>query len=191
MNEFIESLTAEVDANRAMFEALCVACTPEQLGRRGEGDTWNVRDHIAHLASYDQAALLRLAPEAAATLGAKLDVESDEWNHAEVEHRRGRDRTTLRAEMAELRAQTLALLASLPEDRLEQEVPFPPDARRDAGQVPLRLWLERWSKHDMVHARAILAAVPELAGNADFQAWLADDPMLEALTRHNGVARAE
>ena len=35
----------------------------------------------------------------------------------------------------------------------------------------------------MIHAREMLEAIPEIGANSDFQSWLADDPLLEALQR--------
>ncbi len=35
----------------------------------------------------------------------------------------------------------------------------------------------------MIHAREMLTALPELAASADFQSWLAEDPLLDALER--------
>ena len=91
--------------------------------------------------------------------------------------------------MAERRAECLGLLLKLPPRGLKRTVWFPGEARRSAGEVPLRLWLERWSKHDMIHAGEILRATPSLGARSDFEDWLRDDPVLDAIARTDGGAR--
>ncbi len=191
MEPAIADLIDELEANRAMFTALCLACGPGDVMRAGPGDHWSVRDHVAHVASYDQLVIGHLAsgerPSLASSdpsLGVLMD--GDAWNAAEIERRESRDTTSLLDEMEQLRARSLEMLAASSASDVKREVYFPGDARRAPGPVPLRLWLRYWSKHDMLHAQAIVRAIPQLAANADFQAWLADDPLLEALNRETG-----
>jgi len=188
----LTALLEEADANRAMLQALCRFLAPEDLGRRGPADSWSVGNHVAHLAAADRRALLHLAPALAATLfedDSALDL--DAWNQREVQRRRTRTPGALRAEMADLRAQVLTLLTALAPEDLDHEVFFPGDARRDAGPVPLGLWLHQWAKHDLIHARAILRAVPALAAHPDFRAWSLDDPVVDAIERESGIARRD
>ncbi len=185
----IARLREELEANRSMFTALCLAvegyfdtCAP--------GDVWSIGAHVAHIASYDQLALHQLAP-AVAPAPAARDVTADAWNAQQVRLRSGRSRRSLVAEMARRRGDCLALLGQLPAGDLRRTVWFPGEARRRAGAVPLRLWLDRWSKHDMVHAHAILRAAPAPAGREDFDNWLRDDPVLEALDRTAPAVRRD
>ena len=47
----------ELEANRAMFEALCQACQGERLERAVPSGHWTVQDHLAHVASFDELAV--------------------------------------------------------------------------------------------------------------------------------------
>lgn len=185
----VARLIEELEANRAMFVALCLAAEA-RFGERMEADRWSIGDHVAHIASYDQLALHYLAPSVAPS-PAEGDQDADDWNAQQVRMRVGRSRMSLVAEMAERRADCLTLLERLPAAQLRRGVWFPGEARRAAGAVPLRLWLERWSKHDMVHARAVLRASPTLGAAADFENWLRDDPVLEALDRTAATQHGE
>lgn len=185
MDQAAAALLEELEANRAMFGALCRACSEEWLARPLPGGRWTVGDHIAHIGSYDQLAVHHLSPPAArdSLMEGAAALATDAWNEIEVQRRAGMGRATLLAEMAERRAESLRLLGGLAAADLQRDVYFPGDAQRTAGTVPLRLWLQRWSKHDMLHALAMLRAIPELEAHPDFQAWLADDPLLEAVER--------
>lgn len=189
MDAAIETLIDELEANRAMFAALCRACSAAQLQRMTAAGRWTVLDQVAHVASYDRLAirhLTKLAGVQAPSGESMEDGDADDWNEGEVRRRQGRSSAALLAEMDELRGESLALLGAMREDDLDEEVFFPGDSRRSAVTVPLRLWLQRWSKHDMVHATAMLEAVAELAAHSDFQSWLRDDPVLNALGREEG-----
>jgi hypothetical protein len=180
-NAAITRLLEELEANRAMFAALCLA-VETRFKDRAERDAWCIGDHVAHLASYDQVALHQLAPGVAPP-PSDDDQDADAWNAQQVRMRVGRSRLSLVGEMTQRRSDCLTLLSRLPEKELRRAVWFPGEARRSAGSVPLRLWLERWSKHDMVHGRAILRATTTLGPQSDFENWLRDDPVLEALDR--------
>ena len=187
MDAAITATIEELEANRAMLTALIRCCPAEQIDRPVPASAWRVRDYIAHLAAADQiaAAYLRAARSgengAEATQGRNLD----QWNGAEVRQRAGHSVPVLLAEMESRREQSVALLAALNDVVLDHEIYFPGDARRSPGPIPLRLWLQAWSKHDLLHARDILQALPSLAAHADFQAWLTDDPLLDAINRRS------
>jgi uncharacterized damage-inducible protein DinB len=180
----IANLLDELDANRAMFDALCVLCRGAKLDQPTADGGWTVGDHIAHIASYDQVLIAYLQPADDAPQPGALG--SDAWNEEQVARRAGHPPETLRREMAGLREHSLDLLAALDDSALRREIHHSGDARREPGLIPLRLWLQRWSKHDMIHARVMLSALPDLATHPDFQSWLADDPVLEALQRQEG-----
>lgn len=181
MDAVIARLCEELEANRSMFVALCTAAE-DRFAQSIADDQWSVGEQVAHIAAFDQIALHHLAPTVA-TLPPGAKVDGDAWNGREVRRRAGRTRQSLVGEMAERRAECDALLTRLPAKELRRSVRFPGDARRSAGRVPLRLWLEQWSKHDMIHGRAILQATSGLPGESDFENWLRDDPVLEALER--------
>lgn len=185
MDTTIVGTIEELEANRAMFTALVRCCPTHPLDRPVPESAWRVRDYLAHLAAADQiaAVYLRAARSgesgAAATQGRNLD----QWNETEVRQRAGRSIPVLLAEMESRREQSVALLAELADADLDHEIYFPGDARRSPGPILLRLWLQAWSKHDLLHARDLLRALPSLAANADFQAWLAEDPLVDAIDR--------
>ena len=140
--------------------------------------------------AYDQVALHQLAPSVAPA-PSDDDQDGDAWERAAGADAGGRSRLSLVGEMTQRRSDCLALLSRLPEKELRGAVWFPGEARRSAGSVPLRLWLERWSKHDMVHGRAILRATTTLGPQSDFENWLRDDPVLEALDRSAATQRPD
>lgn len=182
----VSSLVDDLEANRAMFEALCRACRGERLERAVPAGHWTVQNHLAHVASYDELAVGLLRGDGRDAETALASPDSETWNEAQVARRAGRGLTMLLDEMAGLRERSVGLLEQQADKSLSAEIYFSGDARRAAGMISLRLWLESWSRHDMVHARWILSALPELALNSDYQSWLADDPVLEALEREEG-----
>jgi hypothetical protein len=196
----VRALIDELEANRSMFEALCVACRGSDLERTAPDGEWTVLEHIAHLASYDVLAIRQVeharlvqagasSPEEAGLPDAPALPEGDAWNEAQVARRAGRSLAVHLGEMEGLRQRVLPLVDGLNARALAREVQFPGDAQRNPGAVPLRLWLERWSKHDMIHAREMLQAIPEIGASSDFRSWLADDPLLEALHRGDEIRR--
>ncbi len=187
--QVISGLVDELEANRAMFEALCIACRENHLERIVPDGHWTVAEHIAHVASYDGLAIQHLRAPEAAEASDPTGPDADAWNEAQVARRAGRTPEMLLDEMEALRERSLPLVHSLTTTGLGREIFFPGDSRRTPATIPLRLWLDRWSKHDMIHARAILSALPEIGASPDFQSWLADDPLLEALEREEGGPR--
>ncbi len=188
MNLFIKNLVDELDANRAMFTALCLACDPQYMLRTNSSDNWKVQDHLSHIASYDQITISHFSqrddsyPDAQ-RLKFNTDNDHDSWNEIEIRTRKNQGIKMRLEEMKLFRKRSLELLTSATEKTLTNEVYFPGDFRRKAGMVPLKLWLRYWSKHDMLHAQAILQSVPEFRVNSDFQSWLEGDPFLEAVNR--------
>lgn len=181
------AIVEELEANRAMFEALVRACRPPSLERRVPNGDWTVAEVVAHVAAADLLTIRQLTTLLGVEPAAgrrEPPVEPghdlDAWNLTQVQRRAGRTAEALLAEMEGHREEALRLLRLLPEGAGAREVPYPGDRQRAGGQVPLRLWLQAWSKHDMVHARDILRALPELGRSSDFQSWLADEPLLEA-----------
>ncbi len=191
MDPLIAEIIEEVDANRAMFVALVRACTPHDLAQPLARSARRVLDVLAEAAAADQVALHYLtAPDdpAVPRLPGAPPFHADHWASAQIRWRSGRDVPTLLREMTQRREECLALLEALRPGDLDREVSFPGDTRRSPARVPLRLWLRTWSKQDMLRAQEILHAVPDLAANADFRAWLADDPYVEAAARSGALA---
>ena len=194
----------ELDANRAMFLALCQMLRTQQLARRSPPNRWSVADHIAHLAAYDQravgyftsvhlaaadAAETLAAADAAGTMKAADATQTlDEWNAAQVFERSGWPLTTLLAEMGNRREQSTLLLRALTPADLDREIVAPRDARRCSVRITLLLWMRQWSKHDMLHARAMLRILDDLAEHLDLRAWLNDDPLVDAMERERLLA---
>ena len=195
MDERSADILDELDANRAMFLALCQLLRTQQLARRSPPDRWSVTDHIAHLAAYDQRAVgyfasvpLAVADVAETLAAADAAGTLDEWNAAQVLERSGQPLTTLLAEMGNRREQSTLLLRALRPQDLDREIVVPRDARRDSVRIPLLLWMRQWSKHDMLHARAMLRILDDLAAHLDLRAWLNDDPLVDAMERERPPA---
>ena len=103
----------------------------------------------------------------------------------QVSERIGRPLTALLAEMGTRRELSTLLLRELPAADFSREVVVPGDARRSEVRIPLLLWMRQWSKHDMLHARAMLRILRDLAEHLDLRAWLNDDPLVDAMERES------
>jgi hypothetical protein len=186
MDQTTAALVDELEANRSMFEALVRACRPSALEREAQASGWAVGEIVAHVAASDLLTIRQLTTllevqSETARLQPPVEpgLNLDDWNLEQVRTRAGQTLEALLAEMEAHRIEALDLLRLLPEGAGAHEVPYPADRSRAGGRVPLRLWLKAWSKHDMVHGRDIMRALPELGRSLDFQSWLAGEPLLE------------
>ena len=116
---------------------------------------WTYRDLLAHVASNDLRAHLRLrvllGEEPPAALDALRGV--DAWNQEQVEARRGRSVRELVDELAWNRYQTLRLLSRLGREHLTAEVTL-----ADGRRVPLLEYIELLAAHEASHGGKMVPA---------------------------------
>lgn len=184
MTAAIDAVVDAIVENRLRFEAFCYALSDEELVRPVPGSTWVVRDFAAHLGTLDTA-LLRWFGAAAAggevdsrvdASGAAFDI--DAFNDAEVARRRDWPLARVFAEAQENRVRLIALLRRLSDEQIERPMHFAGDAKRNAGDLPLKLFLAGWAQHDPIHVADMVKALPERATDAALQAWL-DNPFVK------------
>ncbi len=185
MIETIAGVIDAIRANRARFEEFCYSLTDEQLGRPVPGSTWIVRDFAAHLGTLDVALLgwfggVRSGAPASGGDAPAFDPDTfdvDAFNDAIVAERRSWPLARVFEEAAVNRDRLIDQLASLDDDEVDRLLHFTGDAKRPAGDLPLRAFLAGWAQHDPIHVADMLRALPERAGDATLAAWL-DHPFV-------------
>jgi uncharacterized damage-inducible protein DinB len=177
-------LVNSISSHRQKFEAFCRSLSAEELDRPVPDTTWTVRDFISHLATLDPeigrwlAGVKRGELDAAArgADGERFDI--DKWNDAIVAERHDWTLDQIFEEAARNRAALIATLETLLDADIDQTVHFAGDNKRGPGDVPLKLFLFGWARHDPIHVADMLKALPERQGDAQLQAWL-DDPAVK------------
>jgi hypothetical protein len=178
-----KSATAQgvIDAimeNRRRFEDFCYSLTDEQLGRPVPDSTWIVRDFAAHLDTLDTALVRWFAGAADGVAvdssrnadGAAFDI--DAFNDAQVEARRAWPLDQVFAEAQQNRRKLIEALSELSEAQIDETMHFAADAKRNAGDLPLKLFLAGWAQHDPIHVADMLKALPERATDPEIIAWI-------------------
>jgi hypothetical protein len=164
--------------NRRRFEDFCYSLTEEELMRPVPGTTWIVRDFPAHLDTLDTA-LLRWFAGAAngvpvdssrSAAGDPFDV--DAFNDAQVAARRDWPLDQVFAEARQNRRKLIDTISVLTEEQIEQPMHFAGDAKRNAGDLALKLFLAGWAQHDPIHVADMIKALPERAADPEIVAWL-------------------
>jgi pimeloyl-ACP methyl ester carboxylesterase len=121
----------------------------------GDGEGWEARDLLAHLASTQSslATLVTAEPRAADADGdRRRPFDADRWNASQVSRRRDLSPADLRSE---LQKGSVALHAALMEVDLERPVPIGPFAGR-----PVREVMERMAAHQHAHLEELQRALP-------------------------------
>lgn len=174
----IDAVIAAIVENRSRFEAFCYSLSPEELMRAVPDSSWFVRDFAAHLGTLDTA-LVRWFEAAAGGMpvdssrdadGAAFDV--DQFNDDHVVERRGWPLERIFAEARANRERLIAALEKLSDEDIDQTMHFAADAKRKAGDLPLKLFLAGWAQHDPIHVADMVKALPDRADDAEVVAWL-------------------
>jgi len=173
-----------IKKNRVRFEAFCRSLSDEQLERPVPDNTWIVKDFISHLATLDPALITWFDGVAAGnpdagTLdpdGRPLDI--DDFNEREVVQRRSWTLDRLFAEAAENREKLIESIARLEDANVDAITRFSGDNKRPPVDIPLKLFLTGWARHDAIHVADMLKALPERVDDPDLVAWL-DDPAVK------------
>jgi len=182
VNETIEAVIAAIVENRRRFEAFCNSLSDEELGRAVPGSTWVVRDFAAHLGTLDAAMVrwLRALAAGSGSLDSTRDEEGnafdvDAFNDEHVAERRAWPLARVFAEASENREALIDALRPLQGEHIEAPMQFGGDAKRPAGEIPLKAFLAGWAQHDPIHVADMLKALPERAEDPELRAWL-DNP---------------
>lgn len=186
VSDTIVQVIGAIEENRRRLEAFCYSLSEEQLNRRVPQSTWVVRDFAAHLATLD----IMLSRMFAAAIDGNADssriddkpFDVDAFNDAVVAERREWPLERVFAEAADNRGALVEVLAQLTDEQIDRTMHFGADAKRKAGDLPLKLFLAGWAQHDPIHAADMLKALPELADDAELRAWT-DNPFVHGYQR--------
>jgi hypothetical protein len=186
VNDTVRGVVDAIIENRRRFEAFCHSLSEEQLARRVPDSTWLVRDFAAHLGTLDTA-LLRWfgavpvvadgGPPVAATDEDGEPFDVDAFNDAQVAARREWTLDQVFAEASANREKLVTLLGGLTQEQIDRPMHFGGDAKRPAGDIPLKTFLAGWAQHDPIHVADMLKALPELQDDPELRAWL-DNPFV-------------
>ncbi len=176
--ERIQKIIDTIEAERDRFEAFCRSLSEEELARPVPDSTWIVRDFIPHLGTLDTE-LIRWfegvangVPDATVRDADDQPFDLDGWNDSTVAERRERTLDKIFSEAAANREKLIATLEKLTDEQTDSIAHFSGDNKRPPADVPLKLFLAGWVKHDAIHVADMLKALPERAGDPEIQAWL-------------------
>lgn len=178
----ITSAVETMAKNRERFEQFCRSLSEEELSRVVPSGHWTVRDFIIHLLTFDDLMAQWVLGMVGGnfnvpTLGNGAPFDIDKWNDERLEEWRDRSLDELFAEAAVEREHFVAAVNQLTDEQIAKVMHFPGDNKRDAGDVPIGLFIVGLARHDPIHVADMVKALPERANDADLQAWL-DDRMV-------------
>lgn len=180
----VTTVVETMTKNREQFEKFCRSLSAKDLAAMVPNGHWTVKDFIIHLLTFEDLTARWVegmlegnyfAPGVGAD-GQRFDI--DKWNEERVSEWRDRALDDLFAEAAVERKRFIAVLERLTEEQVQKVMDFAGDNKRDAGQVPLGLFLVGLARHDPVHVADIVKALPERAADPAVQAWI-DDRMVK------------
>jgi hypothetical protein len=175
----IEKVVSTIKEERARFEAFCRSLSAEELERMAPPDNkWSVKDFAVHVAILDTE-LMRWFDGVASGVpdeslrnadGTPFDI--DNWNDRVVAERHDWTLGQIFDEAAINRANLIASLEKLSEENVESVVHFGGDNKRPPANIPLKLFLRGWARHDSIHVADMLKALPERADDPAIREWL-------------------
>lgn len=179
MNETFDQILPVIRENRRRFQEFCFSLSEEELARPVPDSGWIVKDFASHLATVDtfidgcvdtveRGGQISMTRDAG---GAPFDL--DAWNDVQVAERRSWLIREIFDEAATNREQLIAALSRLDEEQVARSMHFS-DPKRGSADFPLKAFLVGWAQHDPMHVADMLKALPERAGDAELQAWLAN-----------------
>jgi hypothetical protein len=183
-NDNIARLIKSIREHRERFVSFCRSLSDEELRRPVPDSTWLVKDFVAHLGTLD----IQLArwfngihegrTDAAALSEDGRPFDIDAWNNAEVDRRRDWPLDKVLAEADSNREKLIEVMGRLEDADGERVVHFSGDNKRDAADIPFKLFLTGWARHDPIHVADMLKALPERADDPELRQWL-DDPAVK------------
>ncbi len=184
-SETMQRVIESIREHREKFDRFCRSLSEEELARPVPGSSWVVKEFVSHLATLDpelarsfQAAAAGHPEEASRHVdGSPFDL--DAFNDARVAERREWRLERILAEASRNRAALLETLELLSDEDISQVMHFRGDSKRSPANLPLKVFLLGWARHDPIHTADMLKALPERASDAELAAWT-DDPVVRA-----------
>jgi len=176
--EQVQQVIDTIRDERRRFEAFCRSLSEEELARPVPDSTWTVRDFIPHLGTLDTEIIrwfegVANGDQDATALGADgQPFDLDGWNDGTIAERRQWTLDEIFGEAAANREKMIATLEKLTDEHTDSVAHFGGDSKRPPADVPLKLFLAGWARHDAIHVADMLKALPERAGDPELQAWL-------------------
>ncbi len=182
-SETVQGIIQSIREHREKFERFCRSLSEEELGQPVPGSSWVVKDFVSHLAtldtemtrSFEAAAAGR--PEEASRHADGSPFDLDAFNDARVVERREWPLERILGEALRNRAALIETLERLTDEAIAQVMHFRGDAKRSAADLPLKVFLLGWARHDPIHTADMLKALPERASDGELAAWI-DDPVV-------------
>lgn len=175
----VEKVVATIKDERTRFEAFCRSLSAEELERMVPPDNkWSVKDFTAHLGSLDTEMIRWFDGVAAGAPDQPIhNVDGtpfniDHWNDRIVGKRHDWTLDQIFDEAAANRANLIASLEKLSEENVETVTRFGGDNKRAAADIPLKLFLLGWARHDAIHVADMLKALPEHADDPAIREWM-------------------
>ncbi len=183
-SETVQGVIQSIVEHRQRFERFCRSLSEEELGRPVPGSSWVVKQFISHLGtldpemarSFEGAAEGRPEEASRHVDGSPFDL--DAFNDARVAERREWPLERILEEASRNRAALIETLGRLTDEDIAQVVHFRGDNKRSPADLPLKVFLLGWARHDPIHAADMLKALPERTSDPELVAWL-DDPVVK------------
>ncbi len=184
-SETVQRVIASIRDHRERFERFCRSLSEEELSRPVPDSGWIVKDFVSHLGTLDPE-LVRTFEAAAAGRPEEAGLTSDgqpydldALNEALVAERREWPLERILAEASRNRAALIESLERLTDEDIARTLHFSGDNKRSPADLPLKVFLLGWSRHDPIHAADMLKALPERAQEPEVAAWV-DEPVVKA-----------
>ncbi len=183
-SETVQSIIQSIREHREKFERFCRSLSEEELGQPVPGSSWVVKDFVSHLATLDteMARSFEAAaaghPEEASRHADGSPFDLDAFNDARVVELREWPLERILGEASRNRAALIETLERLRDEDIAQVMHFRGDAKRSPADLPLKVFLLGWARHDPIHAADMLKAMPERASDPELAAWI-DDPVVK------------
>ncbi len=183
-SETVQRVVQSIREHRQKFERFCRSLSEEELGRPVPESSWIVKDFVSHLGALDPEmahsfeAAAGGRPEEASRTVEGLPFDLDAFNDARVAERRQWPLERILEEASRNREALIETLERLTDEDIGQVLHFRGDNKRSAADLPLKVFLLGWARHDPIHTVDILKALPERASDPELTAWV-DDPVVK------------
>jgi hypothetical protein len=195
VNTTVEQIVPVIRENRRKFQEFCFSLSEAELTRPVPDSTWIAKDFASHLSTLDAlfvGYVGRLERGERISMTEDADgnpFDLDAWNDGQVAERRSWSIQQIFDEAATNRDALIAAFGGLDEEQIGRLMHFS-DPKRGAADFPLKAFLVGWAQHDPIHVADMLKALPERAGDAELQAWLANPFVSGYQTAMSGAAKA-
>ena len=183
-SETVQHVIQSIREHRERFERFCRSLSEEELSRPVPDASWVVKDFVSHLGALDPEMARSFEasaggrPEEASRTAEGLPFDLDAFNDARVAERRQWPLDRILEEASRNRAALIETLERLTDEEIARMAHFGGDTKRSAADLPLKVFLLGWARHDPIHAADMLKALPERASDPELAAWV-DDPVVK------------